>query len=204
MKDTGERIIPELMKPTNGMLLEHIARYQFAIPYVKGRVLDFACGSGYGSQIIAKGAKRHVEEIVAIDIDGETIDYAKGAYYHPKIQFMQGDAVDPGLAETLGKFDVIVSFETIEHIHEEELFLSNIYRMLKPGGTLILSTPFGQGRGKPTNEPFHVHQLTKEEFHGLFDRYRNKAFFYQRGVVIEPAPGRKDVHYPIGIAVCEK
>lgn len=199
---TGERIIPELMKPTNGMLLEHIARYHFAIHYAKGRVLDFACGSGFGSNIIAAAAKKELSEVIAIDIDPESIKYAKSKYYHPLVKFQLEDAVDPTLPERLGQFDLIVSFETIEHIAEEELFMTNIYHLLKPGGTLVISTPFGQGRGKPTSEPFHVHQLTKEEFQGLFTSYSETEFYYQKGVLVEP--GREGRHYPFGIAVCRK
>lgn len=201
---TGERIIPELMKPTNGMLLEHIARYHFAIYYAKGRVLDFACGSGFGSNIIASAAKKEITELIAIDIDKDAITYAKSKYYHPLVTFQQENAVDPILPQKLGQFDVIVSFETLEHIAEEKEFLENIYQMLKPGGTLVISTPFGQGRGMPTNEPFHVHQLTKDEFHELFSRYDKVEFYYQRGVLVEPEPGREGRHYPFGIAVCKK
>jgi 2-polyprenyl-3-methyl-5-hydroxy-6-metoxy-1,4-benzoquinol methylase len=199
---TGERIIPEFMQPTNGMLLEHIARYHFAIPYAKGRVLDFACGSGFGSNIIAKAAKKEIEEVVGIDIDAEVISYARGAYYHPLITFQQGDVLDSNLPKRYEPFDLIISFETIEHVQNEDQFMSNIYEMLKPGGKLVISTPFGQGRGKPTREPFHVHQLTKEEFHGLFDRYTEKEFYFQKGVLVEP--GRVNIHYPFGIAVCTK
>lgn len=199
---TGERIIPELMKPSNGMLLEHIARYHFAIHYAKGRVLDFACGTGFGSNIVATAAKKEITELIAIDVDEETIKYAKGKYYHPLIKFQQENAVDPRLSERLGQFDLIMSFETIEHIAEEEVFLSNIYKMLKPGGILVISTPFGQGRGKPTTEAFHIHQLTKEEFCSLFTSYSETEFYYQRGVLVEP--GRIGKHYPIGIAVCTK
>lgn len=199
---TGERVIPELMKPTNGLLLEHIARYHFAIPYAKGRVLDFACGSGFGSNIIAKAAKKEIEEVIAIDIDEEAIKYASGAYYHPLISFQQGNVVDRTLPEKLGQFDLIMSFETIEHVHEEEQFMKNVYHLLKPGGKLVISTPFGQGRGRPTNEPFHIHQLTIAEFHAHFDQYHEKEFYFQKGVLVEP--GRKDIHYPIGIAVCTK
>ncbi|RSK25603.1 class I SAM-dependent methyltransferase [Bacillus sp. HMF5848] len=201
---TGERVIPHLMKPTNGMLLEHVARYHFSIPYIKGRALDIACGSGYGSQMIAKAAKKQLQELVSIDSDPQTIQYAEGAYYHPLITFRVEDAVNPELPNRLGQFDVIISFETIEHITEEEQFMDNIYNMLKPGGTLVLSTPFGSGRGKTTLEPFHVHQLTNEEFQQLFCRYTNKDFFYQKGVLVEPAPGREGIHYPFGIAVCKK
>ncbi len=199
---TGERIIPELMQPTNGMLLEHIARYHFAIHYAKGRVLDFACGSGYGSNIVAKAAKKEIEEIVAIDIDEKTLTYARGAYYHPLISYFQGNVVDPELPKKLGQFDLIMSFETLEHVHEEAQFMDNIYQMLKPGGKLVISTPYGLGRGMPTSEPFHVHQLTKAEFQGLFDQYSEKEFYHQRGVLVES--GRKNMHYPIGIAVCTK
>ncbi|WP_110114963.1 class I SAM-dependent methyltransferase [Bacillus sp. CGMCC 1.16541] len=202
LKYTGERMIPELMKPTNGMLLEHLARYHFAIHYVKGRVLDFACGSGFGSQSMAKAAKKRINEIVGIDIDGDSIKYANAHYYHPSVTFVQADAVDPSLPEKLGQFDVIVSFETLEHIENEAQYMNNIFQMLKPGGTLVISTPFGSGRGKPTLEPFHVHQLTEEEFKQLFTSYSQVDFYYQKGVLVEP--GREGLHYPIGIAVCTK
>ncbi|MCU9612797.1 class I SAM-dependent methyltransferase [Caldibacillus lycopersici] len=204
LKDTGERIIPELMKPTNGMLLEHIARYQFAIHYLNGRVLDMACGSGYGSNIMAKAAKNLIKEIVAIDLNEEAIQYAKGAYYHPLISFQTGNAIDPNLPSKLGRFDVIVCFETFEHIAEEQQLMNNIRQLLKPGGKLILSTPFGLGRGMPTNERFHMHQLTQNEFANLFQNFSQCEIYYQRGVLVEPAPGRPGKHYPIGIAVCTK
>ncbi|SDJ11144.1 Methyltransferase domain-containing protein [Alteribacillus bidgolensis] len=77
LKDTGERIIPKVMHPSNGMLLEHLARYYFAIPYASGRVLDIACGTGYGAQMTAKAKKKEITEIIGIDIDPKTINYAK-------------------------------------------------------------------------------------------------------------------------------
>ncbi|WP_078408486.1 class I SAM-dependent methyltransferase [Priestia abyssalis] len=199
---TGERVIPHLMKPTNGLLLEHIARYQFAILYTKGRVLDIACGSGFGSQLVAKAAKKKIDEIIGVDIDPAIIQYAQGTHYHPKVTFCEGNAADPSLPEKLGTFDCIMSFETLEHIKEEEQFLTNLYKMLKPGGTLVISTPFGLGRGKPSSEPFHVHQLTLDEFQDLFHDYSEAEFFYQRGVLVETK--REGMHYPLGIAVCIK
>ncbi|KAB7707854.1 methyltransferase domain-containing protein [Bacillus aerolatus] len=202
MKYTGERVLPDTMNPMNGMLLEHIARYQFAIYYSKGRVLDIASGSGFGTQLIAKAAKSRLQEVVGVDIDQEATDYANGRYYHPLVTYKTADAADPFLPETLGKFDAIFSFETIEHISGEISFLRNLFAMLKPGGTLVISTPFGLGRGQPTTEPFHVHQLTEKEFFSLFDGYNHIERYYQRGVLIEP--GRPGRHYPIGIAVCIK
>lgn len=206
LNDTGERVIPEKMKITNGLLLEHIARYHFASDYVQGRVLDFASGSGYGSHIIAKLCKKNVEQVVGIDIDREVVDYAKRTYYHPLTSYLEGDVVDPYLPEKMGEFDTILSFETFEHVKEEKEFLSNIYNMLKPGGILVLSTPFGKGRGKPCRSPFHVHQLTVDEFTSLFRDYSfsKVSFFFQKGVLIEPAFLNKNKYYPLGIAVCEK
>ncbi|MDC3417448.1 class I SAM-dependent methyltransferase [Aquibacillus salsiterrae] len=204
LKDTGERVIPENMKITNALLVEHIARYHFATNYVQGRVLDFASGAGYGSHIIAKQCKKQVEEIVGIDIDEEAIQYAKGTYYHPLTSFIQGDVTDPSLPEELGAFDTIISFETIEHIKNEEQFLTNIYHLLKPGGTLVLSTPFGQGRGQPCGSPFHVHQLTVNEFTNLFPEYEEKTFYFQRGALIEPAFLGTKEYYPLGIVVAKK
>lgn len=202
LKDTGERIIPDNMKPSNGMLLEHLARYYFATPYVHGTVLDISCGVGYGTQMMAKIRKKEIDRLVGVEINVEVLKYARGRYHHPLIEWVQGDAHDPGLPDKLGTFDTIVSFETIEHLADDERFIGNLQQMLKPGGMLILSTPFGKGRGKPTNEPFHIHQFTKEEFTDLFDRFSKVRFYYQHGVTFEPP--REGVRYSFGIAVAEK
>lgn len=199
---TGERIIPKQLKPTNGMLLEHIARYYFATPYVRGRVLDIACGTGYGCHMVAKERKYEVTDIVGVDNDPDTVHYANREYNHQKVSYMLGDAMDPELPERLGRFDTILSFETIEHVEDDRRFMDQLYSMLQPGGTLVLSSPFGRGRGKPTSEPFHVHQLTPEEFEGLFERFQEVDIYYQRGVTFEKP--RDGVRYFIGIAVCRK
>ncbi|MGZ4123886.1 MAG: class I SAM-dependent methyltransferase [Tumebacillaceae bacterium] len=184
------------------MLLEHIARYYFATPYIEGRVLDLACGTGYGCHMVAKDRKREVTEVVGVDNDQETLTYANREYNHQKVTYTLGSATDPQLPEQLGLFDTILSFETIEHVEDEHTFMENVYQMLKPGGTLVLSSPFGRGRGMPTSEPFHVHQLTPEEFEQLFDRYSKVEIYYQRGVTFEKP--REGVRYFIGIAVCTK
>ncbi|QKY70748.1 bifunctional 2-polyprenyl-6-hydroxyphenol methylase/3-demethylubiquinol 3-O-methyltransferase UbiG [Lentibacillus sp. CBA3610] len=132
------------------------------------------------------------------------IKYARGAYHHPHSTFKEADITDSSLPEKLGEFDCIVSFETIEHVAEEEQFLANVFNMLKPGGTLILSTPFGKGRGKPCGSPFHVHQLTVEEFMDLFPDYTLSAFYFQNGPLIKPAEHDEDMHFPLGIAICRK
>ncbi|YCA10239.1 class I SAM-dependent methyltransferase [Bacillus sp. AK128] len=202
--NTDERVIPELMKHTNPSLLEHVARYQFALEYVRGNVLDFACGAGYGTHMMAKTRKKNIHKAIGIDVDQATISYAKQTYYHPLVTYQHENAVDPRLPEKLGTFDTITSFETLEHVQEEEQFLSNIYNMLNPNGTLVISTPFGQGRGKPCGSPFHVHQLTITEFMDLFHSYKDVSFYGQNGVLIEPLESGRTEHLPIGIAVCKK
>ncbi|SMO56942.1 Methyltransferase domain-containing protein [Melghirimyces algeriensis] len=195
-------MIPKLMKPTNGMLLEHLARYYFSTPYVKGRVLDIACGAGYGTHMVAKACKKKVEKIIGVDLDPKTIEYARKTYYHPLTEYRVADAQDTSLPQKLGRFETILSFETIEHLQDDRLFMRHLHEMLTPGGTLVLSTPFGKGRGKPCKCPFHIHQLTPEEFVELFEGFSEVEIFYQRGVTIEPP--RKNVKYPLGVAVCKK
>lgn len=203
LENTGERIIPDLLKPTSGLYLEHIARYYFSIPYITGRVLDIACGTGYGTQFIAKSTKnKGTTEIIGVDLDPMTIKYAKDRYNHQLITYEVGDGMDPALADRLGQFDTILSFETIEHVPDDKIFMENLYKMLRPGGTLVISTPFGEGRGKPCGQKFHYHQLTAEEFEALFAHFSHKEIYYQRGVTIEPP--RDIVEYKLGVAVVRK
>jgi 2-polyprenyl-3-methyl-5-hydroxy-6-metoxy-1,4-benzoquinol methylase len=207
LQDTGERIILEEMKPTNGLLLEHLARYYFALPYAKGKVLDIACGTGYGAKMIAKAKKTDISQILGVDIDEESITYAIQHYYHPLLKFQQGDALDNNLKKAIGTFNTILSFETIEHVQDDKEFLRRIYDLLAPAGTLVLSTPFGEGRGKPCGSPFHFHQLTEVEFTSLFNDpslpFEHVNIYYQQGVAIEKEK-RRGVRYPLGIAVCTK
>ncbi|RKL67321.1 SAM-dependent methyltransferase [Salipaludibacillus neizhouensis] len=195
------------MKPTNVMLLEHLARYYFAFPYAKGRVLDLACGTGYGGQIVAKAKKKVISEMVGVDIHKETIEYATKTYYHPLLTFQMGDVLDPNFRASIGTFDTIMSFETIEHVPDDQEFLSSIYKLLKPGGILILSTPFGAGKGIKSAVPFHYHQLTETELIDLFNgselEFQCVDFYFQLGVVVEKVK-RPDAHYPIGIVVAKK
>ncbi|WP_252311261.1 bifunctional 2-polyprenyl-6-hydroxyphenol methylase/3-demethylubiquinol 3-O-methyltransferase UbiG [Sinobaca sp. H24] len=207
LDDTGERIIPKQMDASNRMLLEHLARYSFACPYASGKVLDIACGTGYGTHMVTKARKNYIHSSLGIDIDSQTVDYAKKQYYHPLLSFEQGDLLEPELSDRIGTFDTIISFETIEHVADDYFCLERLYQLLKPGGTLVLSTPFGRGRGFPSNESFHFHQLTEEEWAGLITdpkwKWQKAQLFYQLGVAIERPP-REDVHYPLGIAVCKK
>ena len=203
MKLTGERVIPKLMAGDNGLLIEHVKRYEFASRFVSGRVLDIACGTGYGTQILLEcDGTGEIKQIIGVDLDKDTIDYAKENYNNEKVSYIIDDAASTDLAAKLGSFDTIVSFETLEHLEKDISFLNNLEKLLKPSGTLIISTPFGRGRGIPCSNPYHVHQYTEEEFVQLLNIFDNVELYYQRNETIEkPVAGKK---YYLMIAVCSK
>lgn len=157
----------EIHDGTSGLELEHLARYEYARQFVGGLdVLDVACGTGYGSKMLADaGAK----SVLGVDISREAVDFARSHYAWEKMRFEFGDAQN--LYEVpREKFDAVVSFETVEHVPSADAFLAEVKRVLKPGGTFIVSTPdFRQGSfkqrltGKLRNE-FHVREYKGDEF----------------------------------------
>ena len=143
-----------------------MARYEFAADFVSegAKVLDLACGVGYGSYILATTTK--CQRVLAIDISKEAIEYARQYYSSPKITYCQGDCLS--IALEVATFDIVVSFETIEHIQQPGLLLSRFFTVLKPGGKLILSTPNELAMPfKRRKYPFHVRHYTPEEITGL-------------------------------------
>lgn len=159
------------------LLLEHRARYTFAVPLIRGRrVLDVACGSGYGSRMLLEGGAR---EVVGLDCDAEAIALARRRYQAPNLTYLQADACNP---PSLQPFDVIVSFETIEHLADPERFLEVCCHLLVPGGMLIVSTPYRhrmRADGRPAN-PYHVREWRTDEFADLLrPRFSAVAMFGQ-------------------------
>lgn len=121
-------------------------------------MLDIACGEGYGSNIMADAAK----EVVGIDLDEETINEARLKYKKPNIRYLAGSATKIPIAENYS-FDLIISFETLEHIDEQEqvAFLKEVKRLLKPEGVFVVSTP---DRNVYGGNPFHKKEFTENEF----------------------------------------
>jgi 2-polyprenyl-3-methyl-5-hydroxy-6-metoxy-1,4-benzoquinol methylase len=145
----------------------HLDRYHIACKYVDGlRVLDIACGAGMGSYTLAK--EGNAESVIGGDIDGEAVRYAKHRYKHPHVSFAEIDGLK---LEFSNEFDVIVSFETIEHIVHFEKFLENIWRALKQGGRFIVSTPisFQPLDSKPLN-PYHTQEWGFTQFHDVLKK----------------------------------
>jgi len=126
MKFTGERFIPT---EQGKIRLEHYHRYATILDVVSNKdVLDVACGEGYGSEIIAGIART----VVGVDISEKTVLHATKNYKKENLEFHQGDATK--LNFTNDSFDVVVSFETIEHLLQQEKVLSEFKRVLKQDG----------------------------------------------------------------------
>ncbi len=191
MKDTGERMIPEAHK---GELFwtEHFVRYIFAKQLVDEKVvLDVACGSGYGSKLLADaGAKK----VYGVDASKEAINYATNTYSHDKVEFQVGKAENLPIKDQ--SIDVLVTFETIEHVKRYEKFLSEIKRVLKPEGLMILSTP--NEEVYPEGNHFHLKEFTKKELEDILQaNFKYNLFFFQDNWVINrlsPESGFKELN----------
>ncbi len=174
LQPSAERVIPKLNAPDPLTVTEHLARYNWVKQLVYGKVLDIACGTGYGSQIMA-GSLR-VKEITAVDIDADTIRYAKDNYSHPKIEFSHKDGMATDYNE---EFDCIVCFETIEHLQEDYLFVEKLHHALKKGGQLFISTPLGAGRHVRCVGNFHIREYTRKDFEELLREFGDMKLFSQ-------------------------
>jgi 2-polyprenyl-3-methyl-5-hydroxy-6-metoxy-1,4-benzoquinol methylase len=150
--------LPWELRLLPGPVKQHIERYQFVTSKVSRlKVLDIACGSGYGSDLLAKQA----EAVCGVDISAEAINYAKSMYRSEGLTFSVGSAEKLPFGDNT--FDVVVSFETIEHLEADfvSVFLSELVRVLKPGGKLFLSSPDNRGLslGFTSSNPFHVQEF---------------------------------------------
>ncbi len=138
----------------------HVARYQVAKQFVSGKsVLDIACGEGYGSLLMKQWGAR---EVTGVDIDLAAIESAKRNFLVDGVSFICGDA------ETLtsnDKFDVIVSLETMEHVENEQVYLSKLKALLAEDGVLILSCPNDHWYfSENESNPYHLRKYTFQDF----------------------------------------
>ncbi|KAF1689904.1 methyltransferase domain-containing protein [Pseudoxanthomonas taiwanensis] len=166
MKFTGERFIP-----TEGgeIRQEHLHRYSWCLSAVAGKdVLDVASGEGYGSAAMARVAR----SVVGVDISQEAVEHARTKYAGiANLRFEQGSAAALPLPDNC--VDVVVSFETLEHLHEQEEMIAEIRRVLRPEGCLILSSPnrkvYSEKAGH--HNEFHVRELDMAELSELLGRH---------------------------------
>jgi ubiquinone/menaquinone biosynthesis C-methylase UbiE len=164
--DYTERMVPEQAHART--FWEHIARYRFAKDYVRGkRVLDVACGEGYGAAAMARAG---ASSVVGVDISAEVCEHARRKY---GLDARPGDAQAIPLPDR--SVDVVVSFETIEHVEKPEAFLRECARVLVPEGLLIVSTPNRPVyTGGAASNPFHRIEFDEREFLDLLGaRFRS-------------------------------
>jgi SAM-dependent methyltransferase len=172
---TGERFMPDV----RGIIwYEHWHRYAVMATIVAGRrVLDAACGEGYGSFLLA-GAAAHV---TGVDISAAAVAHARERYARPNLAFVAASVARLPLAAA--SVDVIASFETIEHLHAQREMLAEFRRVLAPGGVLVISSPnrpVYNEAGDVENE-FHVGELDRAELKALLDPgFPHQAWYAQR------------------------
>ncbi len=139
--------------------------YHAAAPMVSGATLELGCGEGRGVGIIAENA----DSYLALDKIPEVIN--KLTTQFPDLEFRQ--AVFPPVALPDASFDAIVSFQVIEHIKDDELFIKELRRLLKPGGKAIITTP--NNKMTLSRNPWHIREYTADTLEALAKKYFDKV-----------------------------
>jgi SAM-dependent methyltransferase len=163
-----ERIYPDSIDANNEAtgdqtLQLHLERYRYAGQHLlPGSVADIACGSGYGSYLLATEYGKHIQRIIAGDIDEPSIAFAGTRYAHPLINFIITDAIrfEAGIA-----LDNIISLETIEHLGDPAAFVLQASKQLVKGGRFIASAPITPSMDA---NPYHLHDFTPKSFRKMF------------------------------------
>lgn len=175
MKFTGEQLV--LGQTSNRVKNDHLARYNFIKDFIKNKiVLDVACGTGYGTRMIKDfGAKK----VFGVDLSDAAIKHAINNYACENLVFKCGNAAQLNFEEKY--FDVIISFETIEHLNAQtrDKYLNELYRVLKNDGTLILSTPnriVVSPHSSTPHYPHHIIEYNLKELVDILTKYKFKIF----------------------------
>jgi SAM-dependent methyltransferase len=178
---TGERFAPE---QKGAIWHEHWHRYCVVAPLARGRrVLDAACGEGYGTFLLAAEAA----DIVGIDIAAEAVAHAQMRYSAPNLRYVRGSCTALPLPDD--SVDLVVSFETIEHLAEQAAMLEEFRRVLSPGGVLVISSPNKPvySGEEPFENEFHVKELTRDELQVLLSPGFPRQQWYGQRVVAHSA-----------------
>lgn len=164
----------------NEATIEHLHRYAIATTLVKEKtVLDIACGEGYGANFLAQKAAR----VVGIDIDALTIQNAQSKYGRDNLNFKTGSVTQ--IPEHEASFDVVISFETLEHINEHEKMVHEVKRVLKENGIFIISTPDKKWYTDASGyrNPHHLKELYEADFKNLVQQHFKNTMFLQQSFI---------------------
>lgn len=126
----------------NDVMMDHHYRYHYALNYIRQGdfVLDVACGSGYGTHYMAEHSASAM--VIGLDRSDHALKWAFEHFWHEKVTYMKTDlALSFQENLPIQQFDVIVCFETVEHIHDDKSYVKKLYDLLKKNGTLIISAP---------------------------------------------------------------
>jgi 2-polyprenyl-3-methyl-5-hydroxy-6-metoxy-1,4-benzoquinol methylase len=161
---TGERTLPDV-PAENYWFRRHLAVYEWIAARVVGlRVLDMACGEGYGSAALAATAR----SVVGVDANPEAHEHARLRYRGSNLRFERGMVQNFGRE---GEYDAVVFLQTIEHVPEPEAVLAHFRRLLAPGGVAYVSTPNVLTLARPgqpkSDNPWHIREYRAEEFEQL-------------------------------------
>jgi SAM-dependent methyltransferase len=154
LETTGERMVEEGYRSTlagQAIFLMHVASYEFVVDFCRGkRVLDLGCGSGYGAAIISEVAA----SVHAVDVSADAIRFATQTYGRENITYSE-IVSDAPLAFRDKEFDVVLSFQVLEHVHDDAAYLAEAARVLAPAGVMVLITPDRRHRLLPGQRPWN-------------------------------------------------
>jgi 2-polyprenyl-3-methyl-5-hydroxy-6-metoxy-1,4-benzoquinol methylase len=161
---TGERTLPDV-PAENYWFRRHLAVYEWiAARVARGRVIDMACGEGYGSDLLASQAT----SVVGLDANPEAYDHARARYVRGNLRF------DRGMVENYGEpgsFDAVVFLQTIEHVIDPRAVLEHMRGLLRPGGVVYVSTPnvltLAPAGAPKSGNPWHLREYQAPEFRSL-------------------------------------
>jgi len=186
--DTGERLIYDVRGHNvfSETLWAHMARYLHARRFAgsAGRklcILDAASGSGYGTYLLSRDG----HDCTGIDVSLSAVEFSKSRYAGPMCRFVLGDVTCLPFEDA--SFDMLVSFETIEHIVRERqpVFLAEIKRVLRGDGRMTMSSPVRDvGCYYPRENPFHMYEPSETEFVALVSEFFSHVDVF--GQIITP------------------
>jgi SAM-dependent methyltransferase len=178
---TGERTLPDV-PAENYWYRRHLAVYEWIGARVIGRrVIDMACGEGYGSEVLSRGAAR----VVGVDANPEAFEHARLRYRRQNLTFERGMVESHGEA---GAYDAVVFLQTIEHVQDPVAVLRHFRSLLVPGGVAYVSTPnlltLAPAGAAKSDNPWHIKEYRAAEFEhlcrGVFAGVRMLGLFHAR------------------------